>query len=219
MRIACLHTADSNIAVFDKAAAPRALLLAHRVRADLLAEAMAAGGLNDEIAARTAEALRELAGEADAVLLTCSTLGPVAETVAALAAVPVLRVDAALARQAVRDGGHVVVLCAVETTLGPTGMLFEKAAKETGAAIDLRLVPGAWDAFLAGDTPRYLAMIAAAADEVYADGCRTVALAQASMAGAAALCRHGRPLTSPEAGLDAIVAVPPPLRPLSANAR
>jgi hypothetical protein len=46
-------------------------------------------------------------------------------------------------------------------------------------------------------------MIAAAADQAYRDGADVVALAQASMAGAAALCREGRPLTSPAAGLAA----------------
>lgn len=86
MRIACLHTAASNAAVFD-AACPAGVRLTHAVRPDLLAAAEAAGGLTPEIAAATAEALRGLEG--DAVLLTCSTLGP--------AAGGALRADAALA--------------------------------------------------------------------------------------------------------------------------
>jgi len=46
MRIACLHTVDSNITVLDAAAAslPGATL-SHHVRADLLQRAEAAGGL------------------------------------------------------------------------------------------------------------------------------------------------------------------------------
>lgn len=206
MRIACLHTADSNIAVFEKAAGQRGLTLTHKVRADLLADALQAGGLNAAIAGRTEHALLELTGQADAVLLTCSTLGPVAEDTASRTSAPILRVDAALAQQAVHGGGKVVVLCAVETTLGPTGMLFEKAAQQTQAIIDMRLVPGAWSAFLAGQTEQYLAMIAGAADQAFGEGIKVVALAQASMAGAAALCRKGTPLTSPSAGLQAIVA-------------
>jgi len=206
MRIACLHTAESNVAVFARTAAQRGLTLTHQVRADLLAEAMQAGGVTAEIAARTGNALLDLTNDADAVLLTCSTLGAVADDVAGKASVPVLRVDAALARQAVRNGGKIAVLCAAETTLGPTGALFGKAAQQTGAAIDLRLVPGAWGAFLAGETQQYLAMIAAAADQAFSEGIEGVALAQASMADAAALCRHGTPLSSPSAGLDAIAA-------------
>jgi hypothetical protein len=206
MRIACLHTAKSNVAVFARVAAQRGLTLTHKVRADLLAEAMQAGGVTAEIAARTGAALLALTGDADAVLLTCSTLGGAAEDVAGKAAVPVLRVDAALAQQTVRNGGKVAVLCAAETTLGPTGALFENAAQQTGAVIDLRLVPNAWAAFLAGETQQYLAMIAAAADQAFSEDIEVVALAQASMADAAALCRNGTPLSSPSAGLDAIAA-------------
>ncbi|MBL8838861.1 MAG: Asp/Glu racemase, partial [Alphaproteobacteria bacterium] len=125
---------------------------------------------------------------------------------AAGAPVPVLRVDSALAAEAVRGGGRVVVLCAVATTIAPTRDLFEKAAAATGARVELALVPGAWPAFRAGDVARYFALIAAAADRAYADGADVVALAQASMTGAAALCRNGAPLTSPGAGLAAAKA-------------
>ncbi len=74
MRIACLHTAESNVAVFE-AARPDGVRLSHAVRPDLLAAAEAEG-LTAAIAAATVEALGALDG--DAVLLTCSTLGPAA---------------------------------------------------------------------------------------------------------------------------------------------
>jgi len=207
MLLSCLHTADSNVGVF--AAALRELgrddvRLRHVVRADLLDRAEREGRLTAAIAAETAAALIGLAGEADAVLLTCSTLGPaVAHT--KQAAAPVLRVDEALARYAVREGGTVVALCAVATTLPSTREIFERAAALTGASIEVRLVPGAWEAFRAGRREHYLALVAAAADRALAAGA-TVALAQASMAAAAPLCRAGRPLASPLAGLKAAVA-------------
>jgi len=75
MRIACLHTAASNAAVFD-AACPAGVTLSHAVRSDLLAAAEVAGGLTTEIALETAAALRRLEG--DRVLLTCSTIGAAA---------------------------------------------------------------------------------------------------------------------------------------------
>jgi hypothetical protein len=193
-RIACLHTAASNIALFD-AACPPGLTLHHEVRADLLAEAEAAGGLTPAIAARTAAALAALDG--DAVLLTCSTLGPAARP-------PVLRADAALAAAACRGGDPVIALVAVETTLVPTGALFAAAAARHGATCTVRLVAEAWAAFRAGDAARYHALVAAAADAAFAEGARRVALAQASMAPAAALCRHGTPLTVPTAALMAL---------------
>jgi aspartate/glutamate racemase len=203
MRIACLHTAESNIAVFAAACPSPVVELSHEVRADLLAAAEEVGHVTSEIAARASNALMRLSWTADAVLLTCSTLGRVATDIAASAPVPVLRVDAALAAAAMRAGRRVVALCAVETTVTPTRLLFEDAAAEHSATVTVRIVPGAWKAFKAGRIADYHAMVAVAADDAYRSGAEVVALAQASMAGAAELCREGRPLASPAVGLAA----------------
>ena len=209
-RIACLHTAESNVAVFDAALSKLGLAsveLRHHVRADLLDAAAHAGGLTPAIMAQTAEALRGLCDEADAVLLTCSTLGAAAELATNTTSIPVMRVDAALAREAVKDGGRIAVLCAIETTVEPTKLLFEAAAHATGAEVVVRLVPHAWEAFKAGNRDRYLAMIAQAVDETMRFGATRVALAQASMAGAATLVATGPPLLdSPTVGLAAAIA-------------
>ncbi|WP_246685317.1 aspartate/glutamate racemase family protein [Methylobacterium sp. WL103] len=206
-RITCLHTAQSNIAVFDAALAAAGLTgvtLHHEVRADLLAAAEREGGLTMQIAQRTAEALQGLSDGADVVLLTCSTLGPAAEIAADDATIPILRVDAALAAEAVKDGGSVVVLCAVETTVEPTRRLFESAALATGAEVTVCLVPGAWEAFKAGDRDRYLAIVAEAAEDAMRGGATRVALAQASMAEASNLLPTAqRALSSPTVGLTA----------------
>jgi len=199
--IACLHTAAGNVAVFD-AACPPGATLTHTVDEALLKDAEAAGGLTDAIAARTARALEALARPGvDAVLLTCSTVGPGAAL--AKAPVPVLRVDAALADAATRKGGKVVVLCAVETTVEPTRAIFAEAAARNGATIDVRLVPGAWAAFRGGDPALYHRIIAEATDAAFAEGAQEVALAQASMAAAVALAKGRKPLASPPAGLAA----------------
>ncbi len=209
LNISCLHSTQSNIAVFE--AARRALglddvMLKHRVRSDLLAAAENAGSATPEIIAGAVAELRALAKGAQGVLLTCSTLGPAAGKAAETLAVPVLRVDRALAEEAVRAGGTITVLCAVGTTIAPTRALFETVAMATGAAIEIRLVTGAWDLFRSGRQDDYWRLIADAADTAFAEGVTAVALAQASMAGAAALTRSHRPLTSPGVGLAAIVA-------------
>ena len=49
LRIACLHTVDSNIAVFEAAARGLDIVMSHHVRADLLSRAEAAGGLTADI--------------------------------------------------------------------------------------------------------------------------------------------------------------------------
>jgi len=191
MKIACLHTAESNVAIFE-AARPDGVRLSHAVRPDLLAAAEAEG-LTPAIAAATAEALGALGDGSAVVLLTCSTLGPAAEAAGAL------RADAALAEAATAGGAAVEVLCAAPGTLAATAELFEAAAARTGARVTIRLVPGAWHLFHAGDQTGYAALIARDAEASRAD---VVALAQASMAPAAHLT--ARPvLTCPEVALAA----------------
>ncbi|VTU40030.1 aspartate/glutamate racemase family protein [Variovorax sp. PBL-E5] len=209
MRIACLHTADSNIAIFETAAAEFGLAqdaLRHVVRPELLLDAEKAGGLTPAIAEATGALLLSLGEDADAVLLTCSTLGPSIDAAMARSRVPMLRADAALADAAVDAGGKVVVLCAAGTTVAPTTALFEQAAQRTGARVDVRLVAGAWALFGQGDAQRYATSIADAATAAYAAGADSVALAQASMAPAARLGAGRRPFTSPVAGLRAALA-------------
>lgn len=209
LNIHCLHSANSNIAVFEGARrrlGDRRLMLKHRIRSDLLAAAEKAGAPTAEILEKAAAELRLLARGADAVLLTCSTLGQAVDLAAGDLPMPVLRVDEALAAAAVAAGGPVIVLCAAGTTTAPTRLLFEQLAMATGASVEVRLVPHAWDAFRAGDIDRYFAMVAEAADGAAAEGA-TVALAQASMTGAVPLVRRQPPpLTSPDAGLAAALA-------------
>lgn len=208
-RISCLHTAESNIMVFEAARRQLRLddvVLRHRVRADLLAAAEKPGAAIEPVLQRTAAELGVLAGSADAVLLACSTIGAAAAIAHAATAVPILRVDQALAETAVKDGGNVIVLCTAGTSIAPSRALFERAARATGAEVEVRLVPGAWDRFRAGDHDAYLAMIAESVDSAFGESGPIIALAQASMAGAAKLCREVTPLTSPAAGLAAAVA-------------
>jgi hypothetical protein len=130
-------------------------------------------------------------------VLTCSTLGPAA------AAAGALRADAALAEAAVAGGGAVEVLCAAPGTLAATAELFGAAAGRTRARVTIRLIPGIWDLFLAGDRAAYVERIARDAEASRAD---VVALAQASMTPAARLTTRAV-LCSPAAALTAAKAV------------
>jgi hypothetical protein len=209
--IACLHTAESNIAVYEAAAKALGLpdgMLRHHVRADLLLAAEKVGRLTDEISAETAALLWHLAEDADAVVLNCSTLGPAASKIAAGAGAPIIQADAVLAEQAVKAGGKVIVLCTVETTIAPTTALFEAAAKATGAEIEVRLVPGAWTHFRAGDLSAYVAAIADAMKTFSGESAVTIAFAQASMTDAVHLLPENcpQPVTGPAAVLAAAMA-------------
>jgi hypothetical protein len=206
MLIGCLHTVATNVPGLDAAAAAiEGVELRHVVRPDLLAGALAAGQMTDATRAEAEAELRALASQCDAVLLTCSSIGRAVEGVQD-EAVPVIRVDAALAERAVSGGGRVTVLYAAPSTAAPTGQLFAAAAGKTGADVDMRIVPQAWDRFSAGDQSGYFALIAEAADAAYLDGADVVALAQVSMAGAVELVRGGPiPLASPAIGLQAVI--------------
>jgi len=205
MKIACLHTAESNIAVFEEAGLTLGIpygVLTHEVRADLLSAAELAGGLTSCIEGEVRSALIALSLCADAVLLTCSTLGPAVVAAGKATAVPILRVDEALAEKTIEVGGKIVVLCAVETTLQPTMRIFADAAIGANVSVEVRLVSGAWALFKAGDLEGYLSAIAKSADAAYVEGNSMVALAQASMAGAAKRVKNGpEPMCSPIAGL------------------
>ncbi|OQP83980.1 hypothetical protein BTR14_21135 [Rhizobium rhizosphaerae] len=205
MKIACLHTAHSNVAVFNAAAEDLGLAadaLLHCVRPDLLAAVEQARTLTEAIRRETVALILDLSEEVDAILVTCSTLGPAADAVGDITGVPVLRVDHALAEQALVEGRHVLVLCTVATTLAPTRALFSTIAERRGASFETRLVPGAWTLFKTGDMMGYFRCIADATRDAIAEGFTSVVLAQASMAGAASLLEsHHRPLTSPAAAL------------------
>jgi hypothetical protein len=206
MRIGCLHTAESNVAIFKAARDGLDIELVHHVRPDLLEAAELEGGLTGDIVAQTVWAMRELESDVDAVLLTCSTLGPAVD-LAPEGRVPWLRADAALADLAVTRGRHIAVLCAAETTLVPTTELFNTAALRMDAPpqIDVWHVPGAWAAFKDGNIAAYYLMLTEAANAAYAGGADVVAFAQASMAGASLDANHGIPLTSPRAALERAV--------------
>lgn len=193
MKIACLHTAESNISLFDEAAAALGLELVHAVRADLYQRAIELGGVDEAILSETAEALAGLDGEV--VILNCTTICDAADRVGAL------RVDVALAEAATADGGTVEVFVTTPTTIKPTGAVFHAAAAQTGAAVTLTLVEDALPAFLAGDLHEYARLIARVAEVSSAD---KIVLAQTSMVPAASMMDRAV-MTSPSAALNKAV--------------
>lgn len=193
LTIACLHTADSNLPLFE-AACPPGVRLMHRVRPDLLSRAATAAD-RPQVLTETAAVLTDLAETADAVVLSCSTLGPAV----ALRGwpVPVVRSDEALARAAAAIGPDLPVLYTAPSSRDATEALFSAHLPQAR----FHLVAGAWELFLAGEAAGYAAAIASAADAFAGP----VIFAQVSMTPAAALCRQARPLTAPGVALRALV--------------
>jgi hypothetical protein len=166
-------------------------------------------GVNEQLQQRVADTiLGALQDGSDVVLCTCSTIGGCAEAVQAQTEKIVQRVDRAMTEQAVTIGARVIVAATLATTLPPTCELVRDAATKAGKDIELIevLCATAWPKFEAGDRDGYFADIAAELRNVAPQG-DVVVLAQASMAGAAALCTD-LPipvLSSPRLGIEASV--------------
>ncbi|WP_338563494.1 aspartate/glutamate racemase family protein [Erwinia sp. E_sp_B01_3] len=182
--IACLHAARSNIAVFEEALNAlefEDVELLHRVESQWLDQAVEASEVTPEIAEHVRQAIEELCQHADAVIVTCTTLGVVAWDARQFSK-PVLRIDATLAKAASRYHGSVLVLCTAQSTLESTTHLF--AAFVTGDRLAVELIPRAWAYFNDGDIEAYHREIAHYIQQRPECALGCIVLAQASMAGA-----------------------------------
>ena len=183
-KLALIHTSPSLTPMFQ--ALCTALLpeveIFHMVDESLIRNTVAAGQL-ERVTVRRVIAMVEsarLAG-ADAVLVTCSSIGEAVTTAAGLFDFPVLRVDEAMAEKAIRMGKRVGVLATLRTTLEPTTELVRKKAKDCGVTIVDVLCEGAFDAVMAGDGATHDALVGRALKALMAE-VDVVVLAQASMA-------------------------------------
>lgn len=212
MRIGFLHTVPALAARFhaDLTASQPGATAVHVVDPELLATAIRSG-VDDAVDAAVAAHIAHLAASgADAVLVTCSSIGESVELAAASASLPVVRVDEAMAAEAVEraGGGRIAVLATLEATLGPTGRILDRAAAAAThpPTVEARVVAGAADARAGGDDARHDTLIADAVREAAANA-DVIVLAQASMAPAAEQAAVTVPvLTSPASALAAVIA-------------
>ena len=148
---------------------------------------------------------------ADAIVVTCSSLGDAVDAIRPLVSVPLFRIDRGMALAAVETGPRIGVLATLPTTLGPTSRLIHDTAHAAGRAcvVTDRLCTGAFDRLMAGDRDGHDASVREAFDDL-ATSVDVVVLAQASMASALA----SKPqedlrvpvLSSPELGIAHIAA-------------
>lgn len=119
---------------------------------------------------------------ADLIMVTCSSIGAAVEASAKLTNVPVLRVDQAMAEQAVQTGSKIGVIATLPTTLEPTSDLVRRMALKAGKEIDLtaKLCEGAFDALMTGDPEKHDEMVSRALIEL-SKNVDVIVLAQASM--------------------------------------
>ncbi|MGO4534760.1 aspartate/glutamate racemase family protein [Leifsonia sp. 2MCAF36] len=217
-----LHTVPALAPTFDAlvAEAVPSAQREHVVDAWMLETAIAEG-VTSAVRERVASHLRHLAESgADAVLVTCSSIGEAAEDAAADLDIPVIRVDAPMAAEAARAAGRagtdrarIAVLATNTATLGPTTRLIQREAAAQGvdAVVTATVVEGAARARAVGDQDTHDRLIAEAVRKAaVASGGEEPAvvlvLAQASMAHAAESAGVDIPvLTSPAGGVARLV--------------
>lgn len=206
-----LHTSPVHITTFDQLVQELApdLPVRHIVDESLLADARADGLTPDVVRRVAARVDRAFADGAAIVVCSCSTIGGCAEEAGGDSGA-VLRIDRPMAERAVALGNRIVVAAALHSTLGPTRQLLLDAADQVGKAITVIEVVNkeAWAHFERGDNPAYLAAVAETLRTV-AQGGDVIVLAQASMAGAVALCPDlSVPvLSSPRLGAERALAL------------
>lgn len=150
----------------------------------LINNTIAARRLTPETSRRVAQHLQsaEDAG-ADAILVTCSSIGPAVEQARPFLTIPVLRVDQPMADEAVRLGRRIGVIATLQTTLEPTANLIKQRATAQSKEVEVvhQLCEGAFEAVRTGDTATHDRLVAAGLRELMPK-VDVVVLAQASMA-------------------------------------
>jgi len=210
MHIALLHTAQIHADTFDGLFSQMDLpiSLTHHVAPDLLDTARKQG--LDAVRGDIMAALTTLAS-ADAVICTCSTIGPVAGEFAATAP-HVLRIDQPMMQAACRAGPNILVAICLDSTRAPTLALLHDTAKAMGADItpEVLFCGEAWPLFEAARFDEFAQAVAAQIRAcVTQGGVDCVVLAQASMRGAGAhLGDLGVPvLSSPQLAAERAVEI------------
>lgn len=207
-RVCVLHTVAALPALFGPLLAREAPDVDpyHVVDESLLGDTIVHGLLPVTVRRVAAYAtLAEQAG-AQAVLVTCSSIGRAVELARPLSGIPLLRIDEPMARQAVGTGHRIGVLATLRSTLEPIADLIRQAAAETGAGVDVAgsVCPGAYEARVAGDQAAHDRLIAEEALRL-APEVDVLVLAQASLASALAPLPTGAltvpVLTSPLTGV------------------
>jgi Asp/Glu/hydantoin racemase len=184
--LAFLHTSPVLVPVFTTLAAEllTGVRTFHMVDESLIKNTIAAGSLTKETARRVFRHIEsaESAG-ADAVLVTCSSIGAAVPLSRPFLDVPVLRIDEPMAEAAVSKGRRIGVAATLNTTLEPTLELLRLTAERMKQPAEMVacLCEGAFEAVVRGDTEHHDALVRSAIEKLVKE-VDVVVLAQASMA-------------------------------------
>jgi Asp/Glu/hydantoin racemase len=155
----------------------------HAVDSDLLATVRREGRISPGSAGRMVHLAQaaELAG-VDVIFSACSSLGPAIDRAREVVSVPIIKIDDAMARKAVRLGSRIGVMATVPTTLDPTIDLIQDQAARAGTTVTTFpfLCEGAFELLMSGDRAGHDALVLDGA-KALAPQVDLIVLAQASM--------------------------------------
>jgi Asp/Glu/hydantoin racemase len=184
--LALIHTSPTLTPMFSELCAkylPETSIF-HMVDESLIGDTIREGRLRRVTMRRLLTMIESAAAAgADAVMVTCSSIGPGVKVAQQLFDIPVIRVDEAMAEEAVRMGRRIGVMATLRTTLEPTIALLREKSAEAGFEIEIvdSLADGAFAAVLAGDTATHDRVLSRALRNEM-EGVDVIVLAQASMA-------------------------------------
>jgi aspartate/glutamate racemase len=120
---------------------------------------------------------------ADIILEACSSVGELVHKMQTAVSIPVVRIDEAMAEEAIQRGKYLGVAATLATTLQPTTRLLLYKAKEAGKQVDVKplLIEGAYQKLMAGDREGHDNLLVEKLQEL-AQATDVTVLAQASMA-------------------------------------
>jgi Asp/Glu/hydantoin racemase len=184
--LALIHTSPVLVPMFTALAARTmpGTRVFHVVDESLIGNTIRAGGLRKDTIRRIVNQIESArqAG-ADAVLVTCSSIGAAVPIARQLFDFPILRIDERLASEAVKAGLRIGVLATLRTTLDPTVTLLRETAVSLGrpSEITAHLCEGAFEAVISGDVVTHDKAVSAGLQALTATS-DAIVLAQASMA-------------------------------------
>ncbi|MEH7380558.1 aspartate/glutamate racemase family protein [Bacillus sp. JJ1533] len=164
------------------------------------------GGKLEEVQDRFLQyhAFAEEAG-ADVILSACSSVGELVALAQEKVSVPVVRIDEAMAEEAINRGEKIGVVATLSTTLNPTLKLLEEKAAAANKEVQLepKLADEAYKCLLNGDKEGHDRILAEILGEM-GKRLQVIVLAQASMARVLDSLpedERGKYLTSPQLGM------------------
>lgn len=208
-KVAVIHT--SFVSVNDLKELFREIMpqveMVNIVDDSLLAEVKTNGSITPGIIRRVcAYAVQAEALGADAILNQCSSVGEAVDVARNMIKIPYIKVDEAMAEEAVKIGGRVSVIATVASTMGPSVRLIKRTAEKMHKKIEVKecLVDGALDILMKeGNQEKHNQMVLSEIEKVESES-DVIVLAQGSMTVLLPQLKHIKKpvLTSPRLGVQ-----------------